>query len=1136
MTNFNFLKQQFPEIYKSATQAESLTYTAPRASCFYARFTLEQAVIWLYENDPYLKLPFDNSLGALIHEKTFQDNLTPGLFSKIRLIHKLGNKAAHDARSIDSKDALHINQELFHFLYWLTRYYSPEGKQLKEIKFTPELIPQQQQPELNINQLQELETKLNQTEKLKQITEIKAQQTEAELQQLKATIEANKLLEDTHDYNEADTRKYIIDVLLKEVGWSLEDKDNREFPVTGMPNKTGKGSVDYVLWGKDGLPLALVEAKRTTKDPRKGKIQAKLYADCLEKQFKQRPLIFYTNGYQTWFWDDLNYPPREIQGFLKREELETIIFRRSNKKKLNLITINQEIVNRPYQIEAIKRLNQDFTNNHRKGLLVMATGTGKTRTTIALIDLLIKAGWVKKVLFLADRNPLLKQAKRAFNSHTPQLNVVNLYESIPQEAALANVVLSTYPTLLNRIDLIIDNQRLFSAGHFDLIVVDEAHRSIYQKYRQIFYYFDSLLLGLTATPRDEIDRDTYQIFDLDTGNPTFAYELEDGIKDGYLVPPRGIKVPFKFMQKGIKYNELSPQEKEEYEAKFRDEDTGEIPSQVDAKALNRWLFNKNTVDQALELLMNQGIKIEGGDRLGKTIIFAKNHKHAEFIVERFDHNYPHLKGHFCQIIDSHDNYAQSLLDDFEIANKEPTIAVSVDMLDTGVDVPEVVNLVFFKPVYSRVKFNQMIGRGTRLCPDLFGVNQDKTEFLVFDLCSNFEYFDQEIKEKESKLQPSLTTRLTQTRLLLSQQLETNHPLRNNLLDNLHHQVSTLEKNNFLVRPHLQTVEEFSDRNRWNNLNNDDLKNINQKLASLPTTLPSEKREAKEFDLLCLKLQISILEGIGAFDERRIENRELEFDRKGLGDFNFIKLRDKMRDLLSNLETKQTIPMVKQQLPLIESIQAESWWEDVTVEMIEEIRLKLRNLIQFIDKQQQQIVITNFEDELGELEEKGINLNTTGFSPYQYRKKVEAYIRANQDHIAINKLKRNLPLTETDLQSLETMLFESEEVESKAHFEEVFGKQINLKLFIRNLIGLDRSTAKQAFSKYLENTKLTANQIRFIENIIDYLTQNGVMDIGLLYEPPFTDFHTSGLDGVFNESDADSIVEIITSFNDTVEAA
>ena len=679
--------------------------------------------------------------------------------------------------------------------------------------------------------------------------------------------------------------------------------------------------------------------------------------------------------------------------------------------------------------------------------------------------------------------------------------------------------------------------KTFGVGYFDLIIIDEAHRSIYQKYQALFTYFDALLIGLTATPRNEINRDTYGIFELEAGNPTFAYELQDAIADGYLVPPTGINVPFKFLRSGVKYADLTPEEKIEYEEKFYNEETGEIPKEINAAALNRWLFNIDTVDKALEILMDWGLKIHQGDRLGKTIIFARNHQHAQFIEERFNYNYPQYKGKFARVIDSHDNYAQSLLDDFSEAEKDPMIAISVDMLDTGVDIPEVVNLMFFKPVYSEVKFNQMIGRGTRLCPNLFGFGKDKTEFLIFDLCDNFAYFNQAIPEKEQSPTESLQTRLLKAKLELWDCLNTaetttlgNNPqnrvkesqasytvvksdnLKEKILDELYQHVASMEDNNFLVRRYLETVLTFRKREKWQNLNPEDRQVIVNTLIPLPNTLPGENPRIKNFDLLCLKIQLAILKNSP----------------------NFERLRDQVRDLLTRLETKKTIPIVKNKLNLIEQVQTERWWQDVTVYLVEEMRLNFRDLMVLIDQRDEIIIYTDFEDELGDLEILEVPNRQTGFSRSQYRKKVESYILAHQDHIAIAKLKRNLPLTDTDLQELEKMLFTSEALESRDKFELVYGKNINLKSFMLELVGLDRNTAKQAFSKYLENNNLNANQIRFIEQIINWLTQRGVMKPSRLYESPFTDIHTAGLDGVFNNEDANNIITIIRSFDQPIE--
>lgn len=1128
-SNFAFLKPDFPQLFDHAANAEGLVYSAPRASCFYARFTLEQTVIWLYDNDPYLKLPYDNTLNALLHEKTFQDNLSPHISPKLRTIQKMGNVAVHRAVAIASKDSLYLIEELFHFLYWVCRYYSPNGRDLGKIDFDPQLIPQPidtAKAELTKQQLQQREKELSQiVREMKRIDAERQQQTQNELDRRTAEMVAlkqnNSRSTDSHDYNEKQTRDRLIDVLLKEMGWDLTHADAIEYPVEGMPksvNPSGKGRIDYVLWDDNGLPLAVVEAKRTRKSPQEGQQQAKLYADCLEKKFGQRPIIFYSNGYKTYIWDDRNYPPREIQGFLKKDELQYLIWQRDNAKTLNAVNINPEIAggDRTYQTEAIRRISETYTQRSRKALLVMATGTGKTRTAIALADILMRANWVKRVLFLADRKTLVTQAQRAFNKYLPDLNTVNLLQE--KDIAGANAVFSTYPTIANEIDKVEKAGRKIGPGYFDLVIIDEAHRSVYKKYRYLFEYFDSLLLGLTATPRDEVNRDTYQLFNLEPGTPTFAYELGDAIADGHLVPPKGINVSFKFLRSGIKYNELSPEEREEYEEAFANPETGEIPGEIEPTAINDWLFNGNTIDQALEVLMELGLCVDGGDRLAKTIIFARNHRHALKIEEHFNRNYPHYKGTFARIIDSHDPYAQTVFDEFSEAEKDPAIAISVDMLDTGVDVPEIANLVFFKPVYSRVKFNQMIGRGTRLRPNLFGSKIHKTEFYIFDLCDNFAYFQQQVREAERKPADSLTAKIFKTRLKLYQQLNDAPELgtlREEIGDRLHAYIASMEPQNFIVRRHLKEVEAFSQRNRWAKLDLKDLRILADDLAHLPHGLPRENPLIKRFDLLCFHIQLAIAQNCP--------------------DFTF--LQDKVRDLLDNLEQKQAIPMVAQQFPLIEAARSSQWWQNVNLIEIESLRKKLRNLMQFVDRQVEAIVYTDFQDELGDLDETEVPIQQTGFSSEQYCKKVTAYIRANQDHIAIAKLRRNLPLTETDLHSLETMLFAEEGLENREKFARVLPEAAhNLPRFIRSLVGLDREAAKKAFARYLDSQHFNANQIRFVEQIIDWLTQQGTIEPAKLYKPPFTDFHDKGLDGVFSDRDADNIIEIARSFNQTVASA
>ncbi|HQY76455.1 MAG TPA: DEAD/DEAH box helicase family protein, partial [Rhodoferax sp.] len=827
MSNFAFLQREWSLLYEAATKAEDMANTDARASCFYARRTLELAVDWLYKHDKAFRLPYQDQLSALIHEPSFRQVVGEALFTKARLIKDLGNLAVHSTRKVAPADALAATRELFHFCYWLARTYGQRARPDPSLQFSAALLPKATaaQPQ-SLDQLQKLEAQLHERdEKLSTLLSSQAA-LNAELQALREQVaaakKANTAQPDTHDYSEAETRDYFIDLLLKEAGWELDQK-NFEIEVTGMPNNAGQGFVDYVLWGDDGKPLALVEAKRTKKDAKVGQQQAKLYADCLEAQYGQRPVIFYSNGYQHWLWDDARYAPRAVQGFFKKAELELMIQRRTSRKKLADAVISTDIVERFYQHRAIRRIGETFeVENQRKALVVMATGAGKTRTVIALADVLMRCNWAKRVLFLADRVALVNQAVNAFKTHLPDSSPVNL---VTEKYTEGRVFVSTYPTMMGLIDDAFDGQRRFGVGHFDLIIIDEAHRSVYQKYRAIFEYFDALLVGLTATPKDEIDHNTYGLFDLESGVPTDAYGLDEAVSDGYLVPPKAVSVPLKFQREGIKYDDLSEAEQEQWDALEWNED-GTTPDAVDAAALNKWLFNTDTVDKVLAHLMTKGQKVAGGDRLGKTIVFAKNNDHAEFIAERFNINYPHYKGHFARVVTYKTEYAQSLIDDFSAKEKMPHIALSVDMLDTGIDVPEVVNLVFFKVVRSKTKFWQMVGRGTRLCRDLFAPGEDKQFFYLFDYCQNLEFFSQNPDHVDGASGEALGTRLFKARLQLVAELDNRlaagtvlqeprptfgepydeTQLRTDVAGFLHQQVAAMNMDNFVVRPQRRLVE------------------------------------------------------------------------------------------------------------------------------------------------------------------------------------------------------------------------------------------------------------------------------------------------------------------------------------------
>lgn len=624
-SNFSFLSEHWAILLDDAQQVESYALRDPRAAAIYARRTLELSLKWLFNNDTALKHPYEKSLAAMIHEPTFAKNIKKGLFHDIKFIHRLGNIAVHGDQTISNEEGLKATVALHTFLGWLARVYTRGGAAPGQFQITwlPKAQPDTSQ--LSVEQLEKIQDELKAKDEATAAAHAKLTQTETELAELKEQLallqqvkETNKKTIGSGEYTEAQTRELIIDVMLREASWDPKAKNVEEYEVLNcMPTtsgeRTGTGYVDYVLWGNDGKPVALVEAKRTRADPKVGKRQAELYADCLEQHHGQRPIIYYSNGYTTWLWDDQFYPPREVQGFATRDELQWRINQRTSREDLGTLLPKKEITGRYYQREAAARVMESFgALRKRKSLIVMATGTGKTRLSIALVDMLMRANWARKVLFLADRRSLVKQAKGEFKIHAPNLSTISLLEKSTQaERDAARVVFSTYPTILNMIDGTKKEQKeTYSVAHFDLIVIDEAHRSVYQKYGAIFDYFDSLLLGLTATPRGEVDRNTYELFNLEDHQPTYAYDLEQAIDDGYLVPPRAISVPLKFQREGIKYNELSDEEQEEYELQeqFYDEETGELKEEIGSAALNQWLFNKDTVNKVLEHLMLMVLK------------------------------------------------------------------------------------------------------------------------------------------------------------------------------------------------------------------------------------------------------------------------------------------------------------------------------------------------------------------------------------------------------------------------------------------------------------------------------------------------------------------------------------------------
>ena len=1066
MTNFDFLKSdpQFASFVDVAIAAENLLHIDIDSCISNCRRAMEFAVKWMYSVDRDLEMQYQDTLVALMNNDVFRNIVGRDIWKRMDFIRKLGNSVMHGGKKVTEEQAELCLENLYYFLDELAYLYAENYTERPFDKTLLTLTPDKALtfvPDSDID----LAALIEENRAMK-----------AELSARRVTQQQTYVPKPL-ELSEYKTRKIYIDFMLQDAGW-IEGKDwLNEVELPGMPNNSEIGFADYVLYGDDGKALAILEAKRTCVDVSKGRQQAKLYADLLEKKYGRRPVIFLSNGFETHIQDNL-YPERKVASVYSKRDLEKMFNLQTMRTSLAHVMIDRRIAGRYYQEAAIKAVCDAFgAKNRRKALLVMATGSGKTRTVIELCDVLLQHGWVKNILFLADRNSLVTQAKRNFVNLLPDLSVTNLCEE--KSNYTAHCVFSTYQTMMNVIDTAKDDKgKLFTVGHFDLVICDEAHRSIYNKYRDIFNYYDAPLIGLTATPKDEIDKNTYEVFELENGVPTYGYELAQAVKDGYLVDFMSVETRLKFIEHGIVYDELSDEDKEIYENTFKDEN-GELPESIASSALNEWIFNENTIREVLHIVMENGLKIDYGSKLGKTIIFAKNHPHAEKIYEVFNKEYPHLPG-FAKVIDNYMTYAQSAIDEFSDSKKLPQIAISVDMLDTGIDVPEVLNLVFFKKVMSKAKFWQMIGRGTRLCPALLD-GKDKEKFYIFDFCGNFEFFRMNkgrptanmialqgaIFHLKSQITFKLQDLVYQTTDLIA--------YRKALVDDMVRKVKELNKENFAVRQHLKYVEQYSNPDNYQALTYEDTLIIGQELA--PLIIPDEDdAKAVRFDALMYGIELAYLAG------------------KKYG-----RYRNDLYKKVSAVASVANIPEIMAQSDLIEKILHTDYIDNAGISDFENIRENLRDLMKYIPVSKIRYD-TNFDDDILSIDWKESELENDDLK--NYKTKAEFYIRQHQDNAVIAKLKSNQPLTSDDVKSLEDILWS--EVGTKEDYEAEYGQK-PLGELVREIVGLDMNAAKTAFAEYLNDVNLDSRQIYFVNQIVEYIVHNGLMkDLSVLQESPFTD--------------------------------
>lgn len=1116
MKNFDILKdvKGLGTVYRHCATAEEFQASNPMISAHSARLALETMVKIIYrlkdwttkERPTLLELTTDERFRAFVD--------SPEMMKRIHYIRKIGNNASHvggDAGYVGRRESFFTVLNLYYFigsfaLAWdLIPLLPPFDKTLldqKETAYRTVITPK--------------------PEKVDAITTAEADTAAAAVAETTTaqpdTVEAQPIV---NDLSEAETRRLYIDLLLREAGWKVTETEGEikggeagiEIELHGMPSESGVGYADYVLWDDDGTPLAVIEAKRTSVDPAKGRHQAELYAECLRNKYAcELPVIYYTNGFQTNIIDGQGYPSRQIMGFHTRDELRRMIAQRC-RNAITDLTIDERITNRPYQKRVIQAVANHYNDMHRRALLVMATGTGKTRVSISMVELLVRNGWVKNVLFLADRIELLDQAKLNFTKLLPSQTVSSLREADCDKSA--RILFSTYQTMISHLDR---EDKTFSIGRFDLVIIDEAHRSVFGKYGAIFDYFDGLLLGLTATPRDEVDRSTYELFGMEQGIPTDSYEYQEAIDERWLVPFVPIIDNSQILTDGIDSDKLTSEEREQLKEIFEYEKViqsieGDYSRKISATEIFKYIFNQNTVDYVLTQLMENGYRVNDSTMIGKTIIFAYNHNHAVFIAERFAALYPDLGPDFCRVIDNYEKYSSDLIVRFKNQESLPQIAVSVDMLDTGIDVPEIVNLVFFKPVHSKIKFWQMIGRGTRLCPDLYGPGQNKKDFLIFDYYRNFEYFsvnaDGAIPTKSTSVVATIFNLRTDLKYILQDASYQSDPdaksLHDKLGDILHNQIKDLNRSRLDVRRQMKLVESLSQPEAMIALSLGDIMAMKENISPLFKNTIADA-SALKFDALCLKRQLALID---------------ETVSAGASETQITTIARYLK------EKKASIPQVMAKMDTIKEVLTSQFWNSLSLGSLERVRVELRDLLQYIDGGKSDKTFTvNIEDTFKK-DNSGISVTP----PRTYRRRAEDYLREHlPNDPVLQKIYHLEYLSEDDIKRLEEIFWK--ELGTREEYDATTQRnpyRENVAAFIRSIIGIEQETAFEKYRELIHGAELTRMQEEYLRNLIRYVSENGDFRTKLLQSPPFNSFTT-----VFKQG-YNSLIEYIKLISDVIAA-
>lgn len=1111
-TNFEILRGQWPELAGLGAFAEAYAHADPASALVKLRLFAENLTKDIYR-DLRLPKPDQPTFVDLLKNPSFCAITPKVVLDKLHALRIHGNKAAHGEEAKSHK-ALWLLKEAHDLARWLA--VQRGGAKAAEIPaFKQPAAPQEAAARERRQVLEKLAAQEAQMDALLselEATRLAATAAEKKAEELKALADAGQAAANALEFDEAATRTRLIDSLLASAGWevgaglSSTAEVGKEIEVEHQPTGSGLGYADYVLWDDNGNPLAVIEAKKTSIDPELGRHQAKLYADGLEKMHGHRPVIFYTNGFDIWIWDDAQgYPPRKLFGFYSKDSLQLLAnYQRQQRKPLDTIEINEAIVNRLYQIESIKRVSERFTAKHRKALIVQATGTGKTRVAIALTDLLIRAGWVKRVLFLCDRRELRKQAKNAFNDFLSE--PIRIITSRVKSNASERIFLATYPAMQKVF-------QSFDTGFFDLIIADESHRSIYNVYGDIFHYFDCHQIGLTATPVDFVTKSTFRLFNCEGQLPTANYDLEQAVREGYLTPFEVFEHTTQFLREGISLDTLTAEQIEQLE------EQGEDPSQYDfsSEQVDKLIYNKDTNRAILRNLMENGVRDATGQLPGKSIIFARNHQHAVLLRQLFDEMYPQYGGKFCQVIDNYDPRAEQLIDDFkgEGTNNDLTIAISVDMLDTGIDVPEILNLVFAKPVKSPVKFWQMIGRGTRLCEDLFGQGQHKTIFRIFDHWGNFERFETGYRPAEPTQSKSLMQLVFEERLLLAESALQKSEIQvfEAAIELIATDIEALPEESIAVREKWKEKRTLAQPATLKAFAPATVARLRQDIAPLMQWRNIRGRsDAYALDLLIARMQNALLRGSGEIADLRIE------------------LMDRLAALQMHLNP------VREKAETIKRVKADEFWQSLTIAALEEVRIRLREIMHHRERSGGQpmpakIVDITEDDACIHYSRRSASLKAVDMKAYQ--QVVEDELKKHFDtNPTLKKIRAGEPVSESDLQALVSLILTQSPDASRAVLAEFFSATAEpLQFAIRAIVGMEPQVVQAKFADFArKHPKLTAKQMRFLGLLQNHIARYGTITIDKLYEAPFTVVDADGLDGVFeDEGEVTDLLQVIQAF-------